>query len=198
MPCSIIIRLLTPWSHVKQVPDVQAVVVPVGGGGMISGIAVAIKTQRPQVKIYAAEPENADDCYRSKQCGCLTPNASPPVTVADGVKTSIGEKTWPIIRDLVDDVFTVTLPLAILRLSKGNYKAMVEELVRVGWKRSRAGKTVEQQRHDEGTEGIVAKLADDAKVGRGADSVEEVGELQKELDRLGEWAKKWQMEYNVG
>ncbi|XP_048475694.1 serine racemase isoform X2 [Rhincodon typus] len=92
----------------QQVPDVQAVVVPVGGGGMISGIAVAIKTQRPQVKIYAAEPENADDCYRSKQCGCLTPNASPPVTVADGVKTSIGEKTWPIIRDLVDDVFTVS------------------------------------------------------------------------------------------
>ncbi|XP_048380830.1 serine racemase-like isoform X2 [Stegostoma tigrinum] len=91
-----------------QVPDVQAVVVPVGGGGMISGIAVAIKAQRPQVKIYAAEPENADDCYQSKQRGCLTPNASPPVTVADGVKTSIGEKTWPIIRDLVDDVFTVS------------------------------------------------------------------------------------------
>uniref|UniRef100_UPI00398E6109 serine racemase-like isoform X2 n=1 Tax=Pristiophorus japonicus TaxID=55135 RepID=UPI00398E6109 len=91
----------------QQVPDVQAVVVPVGGGGMISGIAVAIKAQQPQVKIYAAEPENADDCYRSKRSGQLTPNTQPPMTVADAVKTSIGANTWPIIRDLVDDVFTV-------------------------------------------------------------------------------------------
>ncbi|XP_038643252.1 serine racemase-like [Scyliorhinus canicula] len=66
------------------------------------------QAQRPEVKIYAAEPENADDCYRSKQTGRLTPNASPPVTVADAVKTSIGDETWPIIRDLVDDVFTVS------------------------------------------------------------------------------------------
>ncbi|XP_069750068.1 serine racemase-like isoform X8 [Narcine bancroftii] len=92
----------------QQVPDVQAVVAPVGGGGLISGIAVAIKTQRPEVKIYAAEPENADDCYWSKRSGRLTPNASPPVTLADAVKTSIGANTWPIIRDLVDDVFTVS------------------------------------------------------------------------------------------
>ncbi|XP_062892609.1 serine racemase isoform X1 [Mobula hypostoma] len=92
----------------EQVPDVQAVVVPVGGGGLISGIAVAVKTQHPHVKIYAAEPENADDCYQSKRNGCLTPNASPPVTLADAVKTSIGTNTWPIIRDLVDDVFTVS------------------------------------------------------------------------------------------
>ncbi|XP_059811232.1 serine racemase isoform X3 [Hypanus sabinus] len=91
-----------------EVPDVQAVVVPVGGGGLISGIAVAVKTQHPHVKIYAAEPENADDCYQSKRNGCLTPNASPPVTLADAVKTSIGANTWPIIRDLVDDVFTVS------------------------------------------------------------------------------------------
>ncbi|XP_078284153.1 serine racemase-like isoform X3 [Rhinoraja longicauda] len=92
----------------QQVPDVQAVVVPVGGGGLISGIAVAIKTLRPDVKIYAAEPENADDCYRSKRSGQLTPNARPPVTLADAVKTSVGPNTWPIIRDLVDDVFTVS------------------------------------------------------------------------------------------
>ncbi|XP_059811233.1 serine racemase isoform X4 [Hypanus sabinus] len=66
------------------------------------------ETQHPHVKIYAAEPENADDCYQSKRNGCLTPNASPPVTLADAVKTSIGANTWPIIRDLVDDVFTVS------------------------------------------------------------------------------------------
>ena len=48
-----------------------------------------------------------------------------------------------------------------------------------------------------GTEGTVAKFADDTKICRGTGSVEEAGGLQKDLDRLGEWAKKWQMEYNV-
>lgn len=60
------------------------------------------------MKVYAAEPSNADDCYQSKLKGELTPNTNPPETVADGVKSSIGTNTWPIIRDLVDDVFTVT------------------------------------------------------------------------------------------
>ncbi|XP_056675603.1 serine racemase isoform X3 [Monodelphis domestica] len=92
----------------EQVPTVDALVVPVGGGGMISGIAVTIKALRPEVKVYAAEPSNADDCFQSKLKGELTPNPSPPDTIADGVKSSIGTHTWPIIRDLVDEVFTVT------------------------------------------------------------------------------------------
>ncbi|CAH2219963.1 serine racemase [Pelobates cultripes] len=92
----------------QQVPEVQAVVVPVGGGGMLAGIAVAVKAIKPKVKIFAAEPLNADDCYRSKMNGTLTPNLSPPNTIADSVKTSIGPNTWPVIRDLVDDVFVVT------------------------------------------------------------------------------------------
>ncbi|XP_010186861.1 PREDICTED: serine racemase, partial [Mesitornis unicolor] len=92
----------------EQTPEVNAVVVPVGGGGMIAGIAVAIKTLRPDVKVFAAEPRNADDCYQSKVRGELTPNLHPPETIADAVKTSIGPNTWPIIRDLVDDVLTVS------------------------------------------------------------------------------------------
>ncbi|KAM9257127.1 serine racemase [Cariama cristata] len=91
-----------------QAPEVNAVVVPVGGGGMIAGIAVAIKALRPDVKVFAAEPRNADDCYQSKLRGELTPNLHPPDTIADAVKTSIGPNTWPIIRDLVDDVLTVS------------------------------------------------------------------------------------------
>ncbi|KAM9320294.1 serine racemase [Gastrophryne carolinensis] len=91
----------------QQVPTVEAIVIPVGGGGMLSGIAVAIKAIKPDVRIYAAEPLNADDCYRSKMNGVLTPNSQPPNTIADAVKTSIGQNTWPIIRDLVDDVFVV-------------------------------------------------------------------------------------------
>ncbi|KFO85609.1 Serine racemase, partial [Buceros rhinoceros silvestris] len=92
----------------EQAPEVNAVVVPVGGGGMIAGIAVAIKALRPEVKVFAAEPCNADDCYQSKARGELTPNRHPPDTIADAVKTSIGPNTWPIIRDLVDDVLTVS------------------------------------------------------------------------------------------
>ncbi|XP_077021643.1 serine racemase isoform X2 [Tamandua tetradactyla] len=92
----------------KQVPLVDALVVPVGGGGMVAGIAITVKALRPRVKVYAAEPLNADDCYQSKLKGVLAPNPDPPETIADGVKSSIGLNTWPIIRDLVDDVFTVT------------------------------------------------------------------------------------------
>ncbi|NXJ55452.1 SRR racemase, partial [Spizaetus tyrannus] len=92
----------------EQAPEVNAIVAPVGGGGMIAGIAVTIKALRPDVKVFAAEPRNADDCYQSKVRGELTPNLHPPDTIADAVKTSIGPNTWPIIRDLVDDVLTVS------------------------------------------------------------------------------------------
>ncbi|XP_069801788.1 serine racemase [Dendropsophus ebraccatus] len=92
----------------QQVPGLEALVIPVGGGGMLAGIAVAVKAIKPDIKVYAAEPLNADDCYRSKMNGILNPNLHSPITIADGVRTSIGPNTWPIIRDLVDDVFVVT------------------------------------------------------------------------------------------
>jgi len=88
--------------------DIDAIVVPVGGGGLISGIAIAAKSIKPSIRIYAAEPEEAKSCYMSKKNNKLTKNLKNPNTVADGVKVSIGKNTWPIIRDLVDDVITVT------------------------------------------------------------------------------------------
>lgn len=60
------------------------------------------------MKVFAAEPSNVDDCYQSKVRGELTPNLHPRDTIADAVKTSIGPNTWPIIRDLVDDVLIVS------------------------------------------------------------------------------------------
>ncbi|XP_027718361.1 serine racemase isoform X4 [Vombatus ursinus] len=87
--------------HPNQCPAVMA------GQGTIA-LEVLEQALRPEVKVYAAEPCNADDCFQSKLKGELTPNPSPPVTIADGVKSSIGPNTWPIIRDLVDEVFTVT------------------------------------------------------------------------------------------
>ena len=92
----------------EQNPNLDIIVAPVGGGGMISGIAITAKHLKPSIKIYAAEPELANDCFLSKLNGFITPLPEPPVTIADGVKTTIGESTWPIIRDLVDDVITVS------------------------------------------------------------------------------------------
>lgn len=93
----------------NQVSGLDAVVVPVGGGGMIAGVATAIKTIKPSIKVFAAEPEKADDCFVSFQSGKLTPLPPGPVhTVADGLKVSIGPSTWPIIAKHVDDVITVS------------------------------------------------------------------------------------------
>ena len=88
--------------------NIDAVLIPVGGGGMISGMAVHIKSIRPDIKIIAVEPKLGDDCYISKKSGKLTPNASYSKTIADGVRVSIGPNTWPIIRDLVDDVYLLS------------------------------------------------------------------------------------------
>ncbi|NWX91927.1 SRR racemase, partial [Nothoprocta pentlandii] len=118
----------------EQVPEVDALVVPVGGGGMLAGIAVAVKALRPDVKVFAAEPCNADDCYQSKLRGELTPNPHPPDTIADAVKTSIGPNTWPIIRDLVDDVLTVSEEeiKATTRLVWERMKLLIEPTAGVG------------------------------------------------------------------
>ena len=92
----------------EQNPNLDIIVAPVGGGGMISGIAITAKRLKPSIKIYAAEPELANDCYLSKKNGYRVRQTEYSNTIADGVKTAIGESTWPIIRDLVDDVITVS------------------------------------------------------------------------------------------
>jgi len=91
-----------------QNPDLDAIVAPVGGGGMISGIAVAAKHIKPSIKVYGAEPELANDCFLSMKRGRRTPLQHTPKTIADGAKVNIGENTWAIINDLVDDVVTVS------------------------------------------------------------------------------------------
>ncbi len=90
----------------EQVPRLEAVVVPVGGGGLISGIALALRELQPDIRIFAAEPKGADDAYRSKKAGRLIPQTAPN-TIADGLLTSLGERTWPVIRDLVERVIVV-------------------------------------------------------------------------------------------
>jgi serine racemase len=90
-------------------PD--AVIIPVGGGGLASGNAVALRgILGDKVKIILAEPKEMDDAKRSFDAGERLKHAPDNKlnSVADGLKTTLGPNTWPIIRDLVDDIFTVS------------------------------------------------------------------------------------------
>jgi len=90
--------------------ELDAIIVPVSGGGMISGIAVAAKSLNPSIKIIAAEPcgkNNAADVAASKAAGELVPCVKPD-TICDGLQARLGSITWPIVRDLVDEVVVVT------------------------------------------------------------------------------------------
>ena len=83
-------------------------VVPVGGGGLIAGVATAVKALRPQVRVVGVEPEAGDDVARSLRAGERV-SVAVPKTIADGQQVTIaGELTWEVIRALVDDVVTVT------------------------------------------------------------------------------------------
>jgi threonine dehydratase/serine racemase len=90
-----------------QVSDLDAIVAPVGGGGLVSGIALAARELAPGLRVFAAEPRGADDAARSKSLGQLVPQTDPR-TLADGLLTGLGELTWPVIRDLVEAVLTVS------------------------------------------------------------------------------------------
>lgn len=90
----------------EQVDELDAVVVPVGGGGMVSGISLALASLAPSVRVIAAEPAEADDTFRSMLHGSRA-LLSEGYTIADGLRTRVGELTWPIIRDHVERVIRV-------------------------------------------------------------------------------------------
>ena len=91
----------------EEAPDLEAVLAPVGGGGLMSGTAVAVKGVRPGTRILATEPERADDAYRSWRSGVLTPGDAPD-TIADGLRTTLGGNAFVILRELLDDFATVS------------------------------------------------------------------------------------------
>ena len=96
----------TALELMEQVPGLDAIVVPVGGGGLTSGVTLAARELDSAVRVFAAEPLGADDAARSKAAGRLIPQTAPD-TLCDGLLTSLGEHTWPVIRDLVETVFNV-------------------------------------------------------------------------------------------
>jgi threonine dehydratase/serine racemase len=89
-----------------QAPRLETIVAPVGGGGLIAGVALATHALKPHVAVIAAEPKGADDAARSKEAGTKIPQTGPR-TIADGLLTSLGDLTWPVIRDRVKAVVTV-------------------------------------------------------------------------------------------
>jgi threonine dehydratase len=91
----------------ETVPDLDVLLVPVGGGGLLSGTVVAARGLRPGMKVIGTEPAEADDARRSFQSGQLMP-AGPGHTIADGLRTALGARNFPIIRAQVDDIVTVS------------------------------------------------------------------------------------------
>jgi threonine dehydratase len=87
----------------EQVDDLDVIMAPVGGGGLLSGTLLAAKSLRPEIRVLAAEPRLADDAFRSWRAGKFIA-AGRSDTIADGLRTSLGKLTFPIIMDLVDDI----------------------------------------------------------------------------------------------
>lgn len=91
----------------EDVPDLDVVMAPVGGGGLLSGTAIAAKAISPMIRVIAAEPAGADDAFRSLAAGQIVPSITPK-TIADGLLTSLGDLTFPIIRTHVERIVTVS------------------------------------------------------------------------------------------
>jgi threonine dehydratase len=91
----------------EDCPDLEIVLAPVGGGGLLSGTCLSAAALAPTVRVIGCEPEMADDAQRSLRCGVIVPQTDPQ-TVADGLRTSLGELTFPIIARHVDDIVTVS------------------------------------------------------------------------------------------
>ncbi len=91
----------------EDIQDLDIVMAPVGGGGLISGAAVAVSSCSPQTAVIAAEPKNADDAYRSLRAGRIMPSENPQ-TIADGLRTSLGDVSFPIIQRHVREIITVS------------------------------------------------------------------------------------------
>jgi threonine dehydratase len=111
----------------RQAPDLDSLLCPVGGGGLLAGTAIAAKALRPEVRVIGCEPANADDAWQSFRRKCLVPQRDPR-TIADGLRTSLGTLTLPAILEHVDDIVTVSEEaiVAAMRLMWEMLKIVVE------------------------------------------------------------------------
>ena len=107
---------------IEEVPDLDVVITPVGGGGLLSGTALAVRGLSPGARVVGAEPAAADDAFRSFTTGTLFPSGNPK-TIADGLRTSLGPNTFPIVRTHVSAIVT-TSEEAIVRAMRFVWERM--------------------------------------------------------------------------
>jgi threonine dehydratase len=92
---------------ITDVPDVDMVMAPVGGGGLMSGTAIAVSASRPDIALWGCEPMGADDAFRSLRDGTLYPSVKPK-TIADGLLTSLSARTFRILSERLEGILTVS------------------------------------------------------------------------------------------
>lgn len=111
---------------IEEVSNLEVIVAPVGGGGLLSGTALAAKFFSPATHVIGAEPAGADDAFRSMQSGKIEPTAAN--SVADGLLTSLGDKTFGIIQNEVKEIITATDKeiIAAMRLVWERLKIVIE------------------------------------------------------------------------
>ena len=112
---------------IEQVDGLDAVIAPIGGGGMVSGTCLTLSALAPKVSIYAAEPEQADDAYRSFKAGHIIADDAPN-TIADGLKVPLKELTWHFVSQYVTDILTASEEeiVAAMKLTWKHMKIVME------------------------------------------------------------------------
>lgn len=111
----------------EQVPDLDAIIAPVGGGGLLSGTAIASRGIKPSIRVYGAEPAGADDARRSLEIGRIVPQTDPR-TIADGLRSSLGVKTFAVLSMFVDAIGTTSEEAIVraMRLTWDKLKLVIE------------------------------------------------------------------------
>ena len=111
----------------EDIPDLDVIIAPIGGGGLMSGTALITRYLRSEASVYGAEPELVDDAYRSFKTGALQRNNRID-TIADGLRTNLSDKTFNIIRHYLDDIFKVSKSgiIAAVRLINERMKIIIE------------------------------------------------------------------------
>ena len=96
----------------ESIPDLDGIIAPVSGGGLLAGTILAAKNINPNIKIFGAEPKNADDTYQSIKNKKIIPNKTTD-TIADGLRAQVGTITFPIIQEYVDEIILVSEEMII-------------------------------------------------------------------------------------
>ncbi len=91
----------------EEQPTLNCLIAPIGGGGLMSGTCLWAHYFNPAIQLFGAEPEGANDAFRSLQSGAIVPSVNPQ-TISDGLLSSLGEKTFSILKELLNQIFTVT------------------------------------------------------------------------------------------